>query len=48
MPVIAEYQKIFRIDLRHDGSIRELVRLRVAGEIAVRQAFEFGAAGHVS
>jgi hypothetical protein len=48
MPVVPEYQEILCIDLCHDGSIRKLVRLRVTREIAIRQAFEFGAAGHVS
>ena len=48
MPVVAEYQEIFGVDLGDDGSVRELMRLRVAREIAVHQAFEFGAAGHVS
>jgi len=46
VPLVAEYQEVFRIDFRDNGAARQLIRLGMARQIPVDQLFEFGAASH--
>lgn len=46
MAVISEYQEVFSINLGDNCSVRKLMGLGVANQIAVHQPFHLRAAGH--
>src|SRR6478672_10729981 len=48
MPVVPEYEEELGVDVRNDGAVRELMRLRLPGEVAVHQFVHSVAAGHCS
>src|ERR1017187_4380029 len=46
VPIIAEDQEILGVDLGDDGPVAELVRLRMARQVAVHQLLELGTTSH--
>jgi hypothetical protein len=46
VPLFAENEVVFRVDLRQYPAIGELVGLRVARQLEIHELVEFGAAGH--
>jgi len=46
VPLLAENKVVFRVDLRDDPAVGELVGLRVARQFEIQELVEIGAAGH--
>jgi hypothetical protein len=46
VPFFTKDEVVFRVDLRDDSSVGELIRLRVARQFQVHELVEIGAAGH--
>src|ERR1039457_4922173 len=47
VPVVAEDQEILGVDLGDDGPVAELVRLRMARQVAVHQLLELSTTSHI-
>jgi hypothetical protein len=46
MALFAEDKVVFRVDLRDDSAVGELIGLRVARQFQIYELVEIGAAGH--